>query len=402
MNNLITQNGSLLNETTSYSDVIEPTYGYVSESVIYTMYGLCMFLIVSGNLMVIVAVLLEPKLRQAGSNVLIASLAVSDLLVGAYYIPSVIMWNKALSLMVNPIICNIDGFIQLTSTGASVFTLIAIASDRFRAIVTPLKPKITRGQAAIMVVVAWSCAMSYASYVPIAWEYQIYRYQIGNETFEIPYCHHLPQYTLKTFRVIDFFVLFLIPLFVLTGLYAPMVYKLWLEKQPVSSTGYKKKNAVKMLSMVVILFFVMWLPHYTFYLYVNYVDYTRSHANLRAVALFSVCSNFSNSWVNPVIYACFNDSFRNAYKNALLCRLWRKSRKINPASSHNSGRGTRIPNHTIEQPMLSRNTLLTTSTIHTTSGSSFISALPSSHSYIPPAPSFVGQSERLLVPPIKY
>ncbi|XP_077985264.1 QRFP-like peptide receptor [Glandiceps talaboti] len=390
----------LLINATESPDARNTNHWFVHKSVILSTLGICMILIVTGNLMVIIAVMLEPKLRRATSNILILSLAISDLLVGSYYIPSLIMWDEALHLMVNPIICNIDGFIQLTSTGASVFSLIAIASDRFRAIVTPFKPKLTRTHAAIMVAVAWICAMSYASYLPIIYEYQIYQYIDNNVTYIIPYCYHLPQFSLKMFRTIDFVVLFLMPFLILICLYAPMVYKLFFDKQPESSTGHKKKKAVKMLSMVVILFFTMWLPHYTLYLYVGYGNYQNTKANLRAVALFAILLNFSNSWVNPIIYACFNENFRNAYKNTLLCKIWQISRRVYPLSDPESDHGVRGRQraHNVDQPIVSRNTLMTT--LNTTTAHSFISSMPSSNgqSVVQPSPSFVGQNQNLLSP----
>ncbi|XP_070548597.1 QRFP-like peptide receptor [Ptychodera flava] len=386
----------LFNETSDEWTI--PGHWYVHKSIIYTLYGLCIFLIVTGNLMVIIAVLMEPKLRRAPTNILIASLAVSDLLVGSYYIPSVIMWDEALHLMLNPTICNIDGFIQLTSTGASVFSLIAIASDRFRAIVTPLKPKINRCQACIMAAIAWACAMSYASYMPITRGYLMYTETSGNETYVTPYCIFLPHVSFKLVRTLDFFVLFVVPFLILSCLYAPMVYKLWFDKQPASSTGYKKKNAVKTLSMVVILFFTMWLPHYTLYLYVQYGDFKNTRANLRAVALFAICLNFSNSWVNPIIYACFNENFRCAFKNTLLCKIWRISRRVYPISDPESEQGDKNCALNDQQPVSSRNTMLTTA--NTTCGQSIVSTIPAaSGAVIPhPSPTIVPQKQHLLSP----
>ncbi|XP_070551729.1 QRFP-like peptide receptor [Ptychodera flava] len=314
------------------------SHEYVPKSVINTLYGICIFMIVVGNVMVIVAVFLEPKLRTSPTNLLIVSLACSDLLVGCYYIPAVIMWDDALHLMLNVVICKLDGFLTLTSTGASVFTLIAIAVDRFRAIVTPFKPKITRLQASIMVAVAWACAMSYALYLPISVEYGAEVLFDGNQTFSRPYCALKPEYRdkHKYFRTSDCFVLFFIPLLVLLFLYVPMVYKLWIEKEPISSTGRRKKRAVKMLCMVVIIFFMMWLPYYSLYLYAQYGDIANRKINLRVYGLVAICLNFSNSWINPIIYGCFNENFRKAYKNAILCRIWTSSRRVFPTSFHES------------------------------------------------------------------
>ncbi|XP_006812185.1 neuropeptide FF receptor 2-like [Saccoglossus kowalevskii] len=370
---MVVFNATAINVSDSIDTVINE--GFVPDAVIYAMYGICIFLIVFGNLLVIVAVILEPKLRVSSTNILIVSLAFSDLLVGSYYIPSLIMWSEALYLMVNPVICNIDGLIQLTSTGSSVFTLIAIAADRFRAIVTPLKPKITRTQAVIMVAVAWTCAITYALYIPITWEYQIYVYHVGNVTHEIPFCFFLKKYEplFKPLRLCDFVVLFLIPLCILICLYVPMIYKLWFDKQPTSTTGGRKKRAIKMLSIVVIVFFLLWLPFYSLYFYSFYGNLDHPTINIRAFGLAAICLNFSNSWVNPIIYGCFNENFRNAYKNTVLCRIWSISRRIHPSMADNTDRSSdsRSRGHV---PIATRNTLLTVGKQTTSANSSMAPA----------------------------
>ncbi|XP_077985265.1 QRFP-like peptide receptor [Glandiceps talaboti] len=368
---------------TSGENTLAATEPFVSTSVRFTLYGICIILIVVGNLMVIIAVFLDPKLRKSPTNTLIVSLAVSDLLVGSYYIPSLMLWEEATHLMVNKFICTIDGFIQLTSTGASVFSLIAIASDRFRAIVTPFKPKITRTQATVMILVAWTCAMCYASYIPVIYGYQSYVMVIDNETVVSYYCYWKPGYDLGVFRTVDIVVLFLLPLIILCGLYVPMVYKLRFGAQPVSTTGNKKKRAIKMLSMVVILFFLMWLPYYVFYLLAIYGDIRNANINVRAYALVAMFLNYSNSFVNPIIYACFNDNFRNAYKNAILCRLWKSSIRIFPTTEGDSSQTNPARNVDQIYNMPSRNTLLTTAANTTTASSVMSHPSHSPPSFIP-------------------
>ncbi|KAA8592490.1 hypothetical protein FQN60_017945, partial [Etheostoma spectabile] len=53
-----------------------------------------------------------------------------------------------------------SGMVQGISVSASVFTLVAIAVDRFRCIVYPFKQKLTISTASLIIVIIWVLAIS--------------------------------------------------------------------------------------------------------------------------------------------------------------------------------------------------------------------------------------------------
>lgn len=125
--------------------------------------------IVSGNVLTIVAIAWARKLRSIVSNYFIFNLAVSDLLVGvslpyhlAFYVDRSLNRNKA--------VC-ISRFVIIDlACGGSIYNLIAIAIDRYIAIVYPLSYNAyaTRKRVLIIIAIAWTCTMGVSS-IPIYW-----------------------------------------------------------------------------------------------------------------------------------------------------------------------------------------------------------------------------------------
>ena len=99
--------------------------------------GILFFLILGGNILTITAVRTCRRLRAMISNLFICSLAISDLIVGislpyhlAFYLGSNLGQSHGLCLM--------RFFFLIFACCVSIFTLIAIAIDRYIAIVYAL------------------------------------------------------------------------------------------------------------------------------------------------------------------------------------------------------------------------------------------------------------------------
>ena len=127
------------------------------------------------NIIVIVAV---KKIRelQTNSNILIASLAVADLLVGVISMPLSISVDALIlrGTVSEDIICTINditGFVLYIACTASLFHLIFIAWERYVAIVKCMEYKVvvTKGRVKRYAGIAWiSALVTTASYVALA------------------------------------------------------------------------------------------------------------------------------------------------------------------------------------------------------------------------------------------
>ncbi|KAF7245193.1 Galanin receptor type 1 [Varanus komodoensis] len=85
------------------------------------------------------------------------------------------------------------------------------------------------------------------------------------------------------------------------------------------SEASKKKTAQTVL-VVVVVFGISWLPHHIVHLWAEFGDFPLTQASF----LFRVtahCLAYSNSSVNPIIYAFLSENFRKAYKQVFKCQI---------------------------------------------------------------------------------
>lgn len=128
-----------------------------------------LIVIVSGNVLTILAIAWARKLRSVVSNYFILNLAVSDLLVGAS-----LLYHQAFymghSLNHNKAMCISRIVIIGLACGGSICNLIAIAIDRYIAIVHPLayNAYATRKRVLIIIAIEWTCTMGVSS-IPTYW-----------------------------------------------------------------------------------------------------------------------------------------------------------------------------------------------------------------------------------------
>ncbi|XP_060586334.1 5-hydroxytryptamine receptor 1A-like [Ruditapes philippinarum] len=92
---------------------------------------------VIGNVLVIVAVISDKRLRKVG-NVFIINLAVSDCLVGIFVSPLAITYDITSDWLLGNVMCDIWVSLDIISCTASILNLCAIAYDRYRAITEPM------------------------------------------------------------------------------------------------------------------------------------------------------------------------------------------------------------------------------------------------------------------------
>lgn len=75
---------------------------------------------------------------------------------------------------------------------------------------------------------------------------------------------------------------------------------------------------------MVVVFGISWLPHHIVHLWAEFGDFPLTQASF----LFRVtahCLAYSNSSVNPIIYAFLSENFRKAYKQVFKCQVGNRS-----------------------------------------------------------------------------
>ncbi|XP_064833205.1 neuropeptide FF receptor 1-like [Oncorhynchus masou masou] len=286
-----------------------------------------------GNCLVCLIVVKNRHMRTV-TNLFILNLAISDLLVGIFCIPTTLVDNLITGWPFSNAVCKLSGLVQGISVAASVFTLVAIAVDRFRCIVYPFKPKLTLLVAKATIGLVWALALVImlpsAVMLTVDQEKGHFMVSSDNKIYPLYYCYETwpdPEMR-KVYTMVLFTHIYLMPLALIMIMYGCIGAKLSATavlsnsghpdiKSPISQ---RKVKVVKMLIVVALLFMLSWLPLWTLMLLTDYARPEGDQLDILTgyIFPFSHWLAFSNSSINPIIYGYFNENFKKGFQAA--CR----------------------------------------------------------------------------------
>ncbi|XP_063077220.1 neuropeptide FF receptor 1-like [Engraulis encrasicolus] len=301
-----------------------------------------------GNSLICVIVLKNRRMWTV-TNIFILNLAISDLLVGILCLPITLVDNLVTGWPFDAVVCKMSGLVQGASVSASVFTLVAIAVERFRCIVYPFQPKLTQRQAVITIAFIWALAIvimcpSAATLTVTKDEFHFMVDGINNATYPLYTCwENWPDQSMrKIYTTVLFSHIYLAPVTLIVIMYTRVAVKLF--KSPAQLREgraeeddrriYRRKiKVIHMLLIVALLFTISWLPLWTLILLTDYGSMTPSQINVLSAYVFPFAHwlAFFNSSVNPVVYGYFNENFRRGFQAAFkfqLCLLDGRKRKV--------------------------------------------------------------------------
>ena len=116
---------------------ISGDYHRLSETTSHQAIILCSFLFfvigiigILGNLLVIMSVLCNKKMRTSMTNLLITNLAVADLIIMLFGIPEIVLFMQNTGWTLNAISCKINRYILVSALYGSILTLLALSVER--------------------------------------------------------------------------------------------------------------------------------------------------------------------------------------------------------------------------------------------------------------------------------
>ncbi|XP_038614709.1 neuropeptide FF receptor 2 [Tachyglossus aculeatus] len=312
-------------------------------------YFLIFSLCIVGNVMVCFIVL-KNKHMYTVTNLFILNLAISDLLVGIFCMPITLLDNIIAGWPFGNPMCKISGMVQGISVVASVFTLVAIAVDRFQCVVYPFKPKLTVKMALVIVGAVWVLAVALMSPSAVMLRVQeegLYavRHGSGNQSSPIYWCREAwPREDMrKVYTTVLFANIYLAPLALIVVMYGRVGVALFKTGGPprTEAVPKRKQRVVKMLLVVALLFMLSWLPLWTLMMLSDFADL--SPQRLRVINLyvypFAHWLAFCNSSINPIIFGFFNESFRLGFREVF--GFWSRREKVGRREA--CSEGTRSP-----------------------------------------------------------
>ncbi|XP_034741931.1 trace amine-associated receptor 13c-like [Etheostoma cragini] len=291
-----------------------PPSPWPQKLLIYIVWYSISLITVTLNLLIIISISHFRQLHTP-TNILLLSLAVSDLLVSLVLMPGEIL-RKTSCWFVGDFVCFLNNYLTIIITASSLGDMVLISVDRYVAICDPLhyNTRITMNRVKLSVCLCWLYSASYSFLFVKDDLTQPGRYNscYGECLFVIDYFTGL----------IDLVLSFIVPVTVIVALYLrvfavavsqarAMRSHITAVTLQLSVTPKAKKSelkAARTLGVLVVVFLMCFCPYYS-------VSLSGDSLVKASYASFIVpVFYFLNSCLNPVIYALFYPWFRKAVK----------------------------------------------------------------------------------------
>ncbi|KAM6978653.1 cholecystokinin receptor [Tautogolabrus adspersus] len=344
------------------------------------LYSLIFFLSVVGNLLIIVVLTVNKRMRTV-TNTFLLSLAVSDLMMAVFCMPFTLIPSILKDFIFGATMCKIVSYFMGISVSISTFSLVAIALERYSAICNPLKSRVwqTRSHAYKVIAVTW--VLAFIIMIPYPIISHLESFQRPDNTTAHQCRHKWPiAKAEQTWYILLLLVLFAIPgvvMIVAYGLISRELYRgIQFEmghkkdstdvkngltsavstgsddgdgcyvnvvhsphsmamssmatsgrakkaERPRSNTSEAKleakKRVIRMLVVIVVLFFLCWMPLYCANTWRAFDDLSAKHALSGAPIAFIHLLCYTSACVNPIIYCFMNTRFRKALLATFSC-----------------------------------------------------------------------------------
>ncbi|XP_008296920.1 tachykinin receptor 3a [Stegastes partitus] len=305
-------NGS--NVTTNYTNqFVQPPWRIALWSVAYSS---VLAVAVFGNLIVIWIILAHKRMRTV-TNYFLLNLAFSDASMAAFNTLINFIYAAHGEWYFGEAYCKFHNFFPVTSVFASIYSMTAIAVDRYMAIIHPLKPRLSAKATTGVIICIWSLAVVLA--FPLCYFSTIR--VVPNRTLcyvAWPRMAHDPF----MYHIIVTVLVYVLPLVVMGITYTIVGVTLWGGEIPGdSSDNYHgqlraKRKVVKMMIIVVVTFALCWLPYHIYFIVTGLNKRLSKWKYIQQVYLSVLWLAMSSTMYNPIIYCCLNSRFRAGFKRA--------------------------------------------------------------------------------------
>ncbi|XP_067301045.1 cholecystokinin receptor isoform X2 [Pseudorasbora parva] len=393
---LLLQNSSVLNGTSNGSMEIpngtcgdalllpktEPARPKDMDSLRILLYALIFLLSVFGNLLIIVVLVVNKRMRTV-TNSFLLSLAISDLMMAVFCMPFTLIPNLLEDFIFGAAMCKIVAYLMGISVCISTFSLVAIAIERYSAICNPLKSRAWQTRSHAYKVIASTWVLSFLIMTPYPIFSTLVKFTKPNNITAHMCRHDWPKSEVEqAWCILLLFVLFFIPgvvMIIAYGLISRELYRgiqfeleqkkgqcgmkngisatvlcsnddgdgcyIQVSKRPnsmemsaLTPTGsakvdrprsntseaklMAKKRVIRMLIVIVAMFFICWMPLYSVNTWKAF-DLPSAHRALSGAPIsFIHLLSYTSACVNPIIYCFMNKRFRKALITTFSCCCW--------------------------------------------------------------------------------
>ncbi|XP_030284912.1 trace amine-associated receptor 13c-like [Sparus aurata] len=299
----------------------KPTHPRTEAMLIYVLLSSISLITVALNLLVIISISHYRQLHTP-TNLLLLSLAVSDLLVGLVLMPVEIIYIETCWFL-GDILCTLYYVVDYIITSASVANMVLISIDRYIAICEPLHypNKVTKRRAQTCVCLSWVCSV-------------LFRILLLHDHLEKPgrsnscfgECVVVINYIAG---IIDLIFTFIMPISIIIILYMRVfvvavsqaramrshIASVTIQRSGTVTVKKTEMKAARTLGIVLVVFLLCFCPYYS-------PSLVGEDTSVDASSIpFEIWLAHFNSCLNPVIYALFYPWFRKAIRHILTLKI---------------------------------------------------------------------------------
>uniref|UniRef100_T1KET0 G-protein coupled receptors family 1 profile domain-containing protein n=1 Tax=Tetranychus urticae TaxID=32264 RepID=T1KET0_TETUR len=326
---------------------------------------------VSGN-SVVIWFMFGDKANHSATSIFLVSLAISDLLlltiVGpleiAHYF--VVQWDS------DGTVCKLSSYVESVSAFASVLNLVAVTFERFVVIVFPIRSRsiCTMENCKQFVITVWILALLLATPTIYLKEVEKSTFTNHNVTISLYRCKGASDQTGLNLNIYRFIFLFALPSVFMIASYVWVIIELWISTKTMDDltnhmrTSHRtesrasisrdacsspnnhavmlrshhatqetrdvksaRKQVIKMLILVVILFLICWGPRLVIEIIINccLTSFTQPVYIFRIVFFLLP---FIHSCLNPIVYCLMSSKFRKKLFTSLRRCLTRRGDRV--------------------------------------------------------------------------
>uniref|UniRef100_A0A673L9E6 Neuropeptide Y receptor type 1 n=1 Tax=Sinocyclocheilus rhinocerous TaxID=307959 RepID=A0A673L9E6_9TELE len=305
------------------------TYGdecYGSHALFVVMavaYSAVVLLGVVGNLALILVITRQRELHNV-TNVLIANLSVSDLLMSLVCLPFTFIYTFMDHWVFGAVMCKLNSLVQCCSVSVSIFSLVLIAIERHQLILHPRGWRPSLNHACLGISLTWALAaltatpfllFSRVTDAPLKQLPSVFQERYRGKVVCV---EEWPSREIKLTYTTGMLVLqYITPL--------TFIFICYLKVRPERRCNATRKKTTKriniMLFSIVVAFVVCWLPLNVFN---AVIDWNHEVAmNCTHNLLFSLChlTAMCSVCINPVFYGFLNHNFQRDLRAFRLCKI---------------------------------------------------------------------------------